>query len=272
MIVDFHTHIFPDKIAEKTISILANASHTKPRANGTLEGLNLQAKKAKIDLAIALPVLTKPEQFDSVLRFAQGVNERFYKGEGNVLSFAGIHPKCEQIYEKMKLIKELGFKGVKIHPQYQDTFIDDYGYEQILFSAKEQDLIVVTHAGIDDGYSGQPVMCPPDKTAKLIDKVNHEKFVLAHYGGNRQWYEVYELLAGKNVYFDTSYILNYIPSDIFSMILDRHGADRILFATDCPWRDIAQEIENLKKLVPQKHLQDKIFGGNAKKLLNLENL
>ncbi len=272
MIVDFHTHIFPDKIAEKTISILAKASNSLPHTNGTVEGLCAQVEKAKIDLAIALPVLTKPEQFDRVLRFASIVNENYYNSKSKVLSFAGIHPKCQDIAGKMKQIKELGFKGVKIHPQYQDTFIDDIGYEQILSCAKEQDLIVVTHAGVDDGYKDSPVMCPPDKTAKLIDKVNHDKFVLAHYGGNRQWEEVIKYLVGKNVYFDTSYILNYIPTDIFYEILEKHGENKILFATDSPWRDISTEVERLKKLIPQKEKQEKIFGENAKKLLNMEKL
>ena len=269
MIVDFHTHIFPDKIAEKTISILAKASNSVPYTNGTVEGLGQNVERAKIDLAIALPVLTKPSQFDSVLKFASEVNQRFYNGEIKVLSFAGIHPKCENISDKMKQIARLGFKGVKIHPQYQDTYIDDEGYIEILEQAKLHDLIVITHAGVDEGYKGAPVLCPPDRTAKVIERLNYGKFILAHFGGNLQWEEVLDLIAGKNVYIDTSYMLSSISKDLFRKILSKHGADKILFATDCPWRDIAEEVEKLKRLVPEKDLQEKIFEKNAKKLLNI---
>ena len=269
MIVDFHTHIFPDKIAEKTISILAKASNNVPYANGTLDGLNKSIEQAKIDLAVALPVLTRPQQFESVLSFAEAINKRFINKEIKVLSFAGIHPKCEDIPSKMQLIKRKGFLGVKIHPQYQDTCIDDEGYYTILSCAKELDLIVVVHAGVDEGYLGEPVLCSPDKTAKLIDKVKHKKFVLAHFGGNLLWEDVYQLIAGKNVYLDTSFMLSEISPVLFRKILLKHGADKILFATDSPWRDISKEIDKLKNLVPEIDLQKQIFDSNAKKLLKI---
>jgi len=265
MIIDFHTHIFPDKIAEKTILNLANLSGNIPYANGSESGLIEQIEKAKIDLAVALPVLTAPQQFDSVNRFAKEINNK----EGKILSFAGIHPLCEEIDKKMLFIKEQGFLGVKIHPQYQNTYIDSIGYEKILSCAKELDLIVVTHAGVDEGFKDEPILCPPEGILSLQKKVNHNKFVLAHYGANRTWEEVLEKLCGENFYFDTAYILNLISKELFLKILEKHGADKILFATDSPWREISQEVTNLKAFVEDEEIQDKILYKNAKKLLNI---
>ena len=269
MLVDFHTHIFPDKIAKMTIDALASKSNNIPSTDGTVDGLILALQDAGVDIAIALPVLTKPTQFDSVTKFVTLVNERFCNEDRRIISFGGIHPQCEDIDGKMAYLKSLGVKGVKIHPDYQETFIDDQGYVKILKCAKKYDMIVVTHAGVDDGYADKPVRCPPERVLNVIEEVKHDKFVLAHYGGHKQWQDVYEILAGKNVYFDTAFTLHEIDESLFKAILDKHGADKVLFATDCPWRNIKKDVEILRSYNLGKEIEDKLFFKNALKLLNV---
>ena len=223
-IIDFHTHIFPDKIASKTIGFLMEKGGIPAYSDGTLSGLIRELDRGQVCACIALPVLTKPESFDSILRFTQTVNEGYYSGEHNVLSFAGIHPDCEEIEEKMSLIKASGFKGVKIHPDYQQTFIDDDKFIRILNAAIDEDLIVVAHAGFDVGYP-ECTHCTPIRTAKALDALKGEvKLVLAHMGGCRMHEEVYELLAGRNVYFDTSYVLDEMDRELFLKTVEKHGA------------------------------------------------
>ncbi len=270
MIIDFHTHIFPEKIASKTIAHLENLAGGHASTDGTIEGLLTNMKRGGCDIGITLPVLTKATQFDSVTRFALEVNQIFAeKSYPKLISFGGMHPECEDIYGKMQYLKDNGIKGVKIHPDYQNTFIDDPGYIKILECAKEMDLIVVTHAGVDDGYIGQPVKCPPELTRKVIDKVGHSKFVLAHYGGSKQWEDVYNLIAGDDVYLDTAFTFNNIDKDMFMKILSKHGEDKVLFATDCPWRDIGEDVNILKSFGLSLDTLDKIFYKNAIKLLGL---
>jgi len=76
MVIDFHTHVFPEKIAQKTIDFLAAKSNGKPWTNGTVDELLEHMKSSKVDLSVALPVLTKPSQFESVNDFAYRINER----------------------------------------------------------------------------------------------------------------------------------------------------------------------------------------------------
>lgn len=269
MIIDFHTHVFPDKIAERTIKILEENSNGKAFTDGTLKGLVSAMERADADVSVCLPVLTKPSQFESVARFAMEINENFAGKKTRLISFGGMHPLCEDIKGKMRFLKDNGFKGVKIHPDYQETFIDDDGYIEILKAAKDLDMIVITHAGVDDGYVGKPVRCPPALAKKVIGKVGHDKFVLAHYGGHKQWEEVYKLLAGENVYFDTAFTLHEISEELFKKILFKHGDEKVLFATDCPWRDICADVSILKSYKLNKDTEDKIFYKNALKLLNM---
>lgn len=267
MIIDFHTHIFPDKIAKKTIDFLAAKGNVTPYSDGSVNGLLSEMEKGNADLAIALPVLTNPLQFDSVNRFAAEVNRTFGDQKRKIVSFGGIHPKCEDINGKMKFLKEQGFLGVKIHPDYQETFINDEGYLQILNCAKEYDMTVVTHAGIDIGYRDQPVRCPPQLAKEVIRAVGHPKLVLAHYGASEQWDEVYDLLCGENVYFDTAFCLRFIEREQFCKILEKHGADKILFATDSPWGSIKEDVEILRSFHLGDEITDKILYKNALKLL-----
>ncbi len=269
MVIDFHTHIFPDKIASKTIAFLSEKASIPAFSDGTTEGLAQSMEAAGIDLSVALPALTSPAQFDSVNRFAAEINQRYSACGRRILSFAGIHPDCEDIPGKMKFIRESGFVGVKIHPDYQGTYIDDERYVKILACAKENDLIVVTHAGVDGGFPGAPVRCTPERVLRLIERVPHEKFVLAHMGANEMHAEVFDMLCGKNVYFDTAYVLRYIGRDMFQKTVARHGADKILFATDSPWSGQKEDLAILKSFGLDAATQEQILCGNARKLLGI---
>ena len=267
MIIDFHAHVFPDKIAKSTIDYLAERGGIQPSTDGTKIGLEKAIETAGISLAVCLPVLTKPSQFDSVLSFAVSLNDE-YKGQ-KLLSFAGIHPDCENLEDKLLAVKNAGIKGVKIHPDYQSTEIDDDRYIKILQIAKELDLIVVTHAGIDCAYKDCKAMCPPDKARKVIDKVGHKKFVLAHMGGSEMVDEFLSSCAGCDVFIDTSFVLKHLTKEQFLSILTKHGEDKILFATDSPWSDGAEDVKILRSFVDDERVLEKILYKNALGLLGL---
>ena len=269
MIIDIHTHIFPDRIAEKTINYLSEKGNIPPFSDGTDKGLCQRLSEAGADIAVNLPVVTSPSQFDSVNRFAKEVNEAFKDSRRGIMSFAGIHPLCDDLEGKMKHIKENGFLGVKIHPDYQETFIDDESYVRLVSLAKEHDLIVITHAGVDIAYRGLPVRCTPDRVLKLLSKAPYSKLILAHYGGSEMSEEVYEKLCGADVYFDTSYVLRYTDKETFMKILNKHGEDRILFGSDSPWSSITGDVDIIRSFELPKNTEKKIFCDNAKKLLGL---
>ena len=269
MIIDFHTHIFPDKIAKRTIDFLAAKASIPPFSDGSVDGLLREMEKASVDIAVTLPVLTNPAQFDSVNRFAAEINAAMADKGRRLISFAGIHPRCEDIDQKMAFIRKSGFLGVKIHPDYQETFITDEGYIRILECAKEYDLIVTTHAGVDAGYRDQPVRCTPQLVKQLLDRVQHSKLVLAHYGANEMSEDVLSLLCGEDVYFDTAYILRAIGEQRFKEILQKHGQDRILFASDSPWSSIEQDVAIIRSFALGKQAEDRIFYQNAQKLLGI---
>lgn len=265
MVIDFHTHIFPDKIAARSIEHLESASGIKAATNGTLDGLLDSMEKNKVDLSVILPVVTKPSQFESVNRFAAEVNEKY---KGKLISFGGIHPDSEDYKSELDCIKKLGLPGIKLHPDYQGVMIDDPRYMKIIEYADSLDLMIMVHAGVDIGLP-DPVHCPPDKAKKVLDTLKPKKLILAHLGGWKQWEEVYELLAGKDVYLDTSFTFDYIEQDMFLKILKKHGHEKVLFATDSPWSDAAKAVEIVRNMPLEQKVIEDILSGNAKKILNI---
>ena len=269
MIIDFHTHVFPDKIAAATVDALATKGGIRAYSDGTAEGLLSALSDAGVDIAVNLPVLTKPTQFESVLSFARGLCEREYSGP-RIISFAGAHPDMEDVEEKLQIVKDEGFLGIKLHPDYQGTFFDDPKYVRIIECAKALDLIVLTHAGFDCAYPGEPIKCTPSRVLRLLDKIGgYEKLVLAHIGGNELADEVYAELAGEDVYFDTAYSLHSVSEKTFKKILDKHGDKKMLFATDSPWRNIKEEVGIIKSYALGEETEKRIFSENAIKLLGI---
>lgn len=269
MIIDFHTHIFPDNIAASTISYLSSKAYIPPYATGTLEGLKTSMKEALVDLSVVLPVVTKPKQFDSILSFATLVNET-----DGLISFGGIHPQSEHYQEELDQIHAKGLKGVKLHPDYQGTFIDDESYINLITYALDLGLIIDIHAGFDGGFQA-PYRCTPTHSRRMLDEVlkrtRHPdpKIVLAHTGGLFYWDQVEELLVDQKVYFDLSYSLGKIPDEQLYRLIRNHGIDRILFATDCPWSSQKHDVDYLKGMDLTDGQKERIFSKNAMELLNL---
>lgn len=263
MVIDFHTHMFPDKIADKTITFLAEVCQMPPQTDGTYTGLSESAKKGGVDLSIALPAMTKPSQFDSVNTFAAAHQE------GNVISFGGIHPATEHYREELRHIKELGLKGIKLHPDYQNMYFNNIRYKRLVDYATELGLIIVVHAGFDPKCPDD-VHCTPEMAAEVIDEVHPANLVLAHLGGNEMWDDVEKYLVGKDVYLDTAVVLDVIKEDQFLRIARNHGADKILFGTDVPWRDQGAFVHLLNDSKLTQEEKNKIFYKNACKLLDFQ--
>lgn len=258
--IDFHAHIFPEKIADKTISYLSGVCKMDPLANGKEEGLLKAARDAGIRCSVLLPVATTPKQFDSINRFAL----QFMEGE--LISFAGIHPDSEDYKEKLRWIKANGFKGIKFHPDYQHTYFNDIKYKRLISYASELDLIVVTHAGVDP-FSPNDVHCTPKMIEEVLDEVSPKNMVLAHMGGNLMFDEVEARLVGRDVYFDTAYVLDKMNPWQFTRMARNHGIDKILFATDSPWGGQKEFVETFFQLPFTKEERDKIVHKNAYDLL-----
>ena len=78
MIIDFHTHAFPDKLAagaletltENTRRFAAIYGESRPHHDGTLAGLAASAKQGGVDISLLLPIATSAKPSHSITDFA----------------------------------------------------------------------------------------------------------------------------------------------------------------------------------------------------------
>ncbi len=264
MIIDFHTHTFPEKIAAPALKSLSERSGVTPHTDGTTDGLIKSMEEGRVDYSVILPVVTRTSQFETINKAAAKICEE----EGRLVSLGGIHPDCTDIRQKLRDIKNLGLKGIKIHPAYQEVYIDDIRYLRILDAASGLGLITVVHAGVDIGLP-EPVYASADRIGKAIRETGAQKVVLAHLGGWKQWDEVEEHLTGEDVYLDTAFLEDYITDEQLMRIIKKHGIHRILFGTDSPWSGQKESVERIERLPLSGEEKEKIFGENAACLLGL---
>ena len=283
MVIDIHTHTFPEQIAAATLEKLSGVSHLRPFTDGTAAGLAASMAQAGVDRSVVMPVATAPRQVPRLNDAAAQLNDTW--GAAGLLSFGCIHPDFPDWRSELARAAALGLKGIKLHPVYQGVSLDDPRYLRILDRAGELGLVVLTHTGIDVGYPDQD-LCSPEAARRAVDQAGPVRLILAHMGGWKQWEHVAELLAGTSVYLDTSFSTgtmaalddgHYAPEDLalldgasFLALVRAFGADRILYGTDSPWTGQAESLAWLRALPglrPEE--REAILGGNAAALLGL---
>ena len=283
MIIDFHTHTFPEKISSRVVKKLGITAHIKAYTDGSIENLAASMKKAGVSYSVNLPVMTSPEQVEKIN--SSMIEDREALLARGIIAFGGLHPDYTDYKKEIRRLREHHIAGIKLHPAYQNINLDDIRMLRIIDCASEEGLIVLTHAGIDIGIYDRNY-CSVAHILKVIDEVHPEKCVLAHMGNWDCWQDVERDLAGAPVWLDTAFSIGPIAKnpatdeppyeemnlrdEDFIRLCRRHGTDRILFATDSPWQDQADYIGRIKAMDFSDAEKEQIFGGNAVALLGQE--
>ena len=265
MLIDFHTHAFPKTIAEKALDKLSYLSGgLEPQSEGTVDSLKNQMEKDGVDISVVLSIATNSRQQTNVNNFAKEIND-----EKSVFAFGSVHPDAENVFEELERIKDMGLKGVKIHPEYQEINVDDEKMKPIYKKISSLGLITVFHSGYDYGYA-PPYHCMPDNLLAAL-KWFDSPVIAAHWGGVSCGVEVIKKLCGKDVWFDLSFGYGNMPRAVAQEIVDKHTPERLLFASDMPWHRPSWEKKLIETLDISQSDKDKIYYKNALKLLGITN-
>ena len=254
-----HAHVFPDRLAAAALGALSAAAAIPATYDGTLAGLRCIMRDAGVAKSVLLPVATKPSQVRSINDWAASV------ATPDVVPFGAIHPDLKDAEDELERVASLGLLGVKMHPEYQAFRPDEERLDSLFVAATRLGLIVYFHAGEDIGL--KDIYSTPPAFARLLEKHPTLTVVLAHMGGWRQWDDVYRYLAGKDVFFDTSFTIPYLGLEPFARLVAAHGAERVLFGSDVPWAGLAEEIALLRETALPDAQLEAILWRNADRLL-----
>ncbi len=280
MVIDFHTHTFPDALAPRAVAGMAAGADMKNYSDGTASGLRASMARAGIGLAVLAPVVTKPHQTEGVNRAAAEINA--HTRETGLLSLGGIHPDTPEPEKLLRSLAGQGFPGIKLHPLFQGVPADDPRTVRIVELAAELDMVVLIHAGADPNFPGLDY-ASPGRLAALLRRVPHRGIVLAHMGGFASWDEA-EALYGAPCFLDTAVAMGPwrrqngqlspqapMDPDRFVRAVRAHGADRVLFGSDSPWSDEAEALAAVRSSGLSPEELEAVTGGNAARLLGWED-
>lgn len=261
-IINAHAHIYPEKIAQKatdTIGVFYDIKMEMPA--GTAERLIEDGKKAGIDKFVVHSVATTAHQVRSINEFIK----REVAEYPQFIGFMTLHQDLteEEVKHEVEWAIENGFKGIKLHPDFQKFNIDDENAEKFYRCASGK-LPILFHIG-DDRYE----YSKPERLVKMAKKYPDVNFIAAHFGGYRCWDDAVLYKGLKNVYFDTCSSLPFISAERAKELIDMLGADRFFFATDFPMWDSVGELERFNKIPLSEKERQMIFSENIKRLLNL---
>lgn len=263
MIIDFHTHAFPDAVAPRAMQTLSHAAGgLKPQTEGTVNSLKEQLKIDGVDMAVVLSIATNPAQQKKVNDFAISVNE-----DAMLFAFGSVHPEAEDALEELERIHAAGLKGVKFHPEYQGFYANDEKMKPIYRKISQLGLITLFHAGQDIGFL-PPYHAMPEHLLGALKWLDCP-VVAAHWGGMSCHQEVLHSLCGENLYFDLSFGYGLIPRKQAQLIVEKHTPDRLLFGSDMPWHRPGWEMRLLDTLDLSDSDREKICCRNAQKLLGI---
>jgi len=267
VIIDFHTHAFPDDLASRAIGTLNERIPPEGHAvlDGTLGALLDSMDRAGIDRCVICSIATAPKQVAAILRWSLSI------ADDRVVPFGSVHPDCEDPAAEVRKVARAGLRGVKMHPLYQGFAADDERLWAVYDAVCEAGLILLMHCGRDIAFPPEDDRAAPRRILKVHRAFPDMPLVAAHLGGWRMWSEVLDALAGTDVYLETSYSIGLCEPDTLTALLGRHAPERVLFGTDSPWQGQKESLDQVRHAFPDPHVRRMVLTGNAERLLTVDS-
>ncbi len=266
MLIDFHTHAFPDELAGRALGALQRTIGFPPFHDGTVKGLIRSMDDNGVERSVICNIATAARQVEHVNQFAIRTAETY----GNRLSPLGsIHPLFPHPEDEIERLRAAGIPGIKIHPDFMGVSIDDPAFDELFAAAADAGLFILTHAGFDVSFPDL-IRATPAAILRRIRRSPGATLVCAHFGGNALSRDVIDTLLGEPVWIDTSLpTVSHLPKENALAILNGHDAERLLFGSDSPWCTPRETFEYVDSLPVPDDLKEKIFHRNACRLLGI---
>ncbi len=263
--IDFHTHAFPDALADRAIRVLVEEGQKKwdvqAYLDGRLSSLLVSMDRNGIEKSIVCSIATKPSQYEPIMAWSEKIRS------DRIIPFPSLHPDDPDAPARVSEIKRAGFKGIKFHPYYQNFSIDDERLFPLYDRICSENLIVLMHTGFDLAFE-RVRLADPEKIVTIVERFPAFRLVTSHLGAWEDWDNVEKYLAGRKIYMEVSYSLHMLEKGRARRIIMDHPAEYVLFGSDSPWSDQGASISLLKDLNLGEERERLILRDNALALLN----
>lgn len=256
-IIDFHTHVYPPKIADKASKSICDFYGLEKYQIATPERLLEAGGQAGVSRFVMLQVSIKADQTHHINQFA--LDEMRKHSEFS--AFGALHPDMEDVFGEIDYLQKNGFLGVKLHPDMQQIAIDDPRMFPI-YDALQDKMPIYFHCG-DKTHDESD----PRRLRRVLHMFPHLQAIAAHFGGWSMFDLAYECLKDSHCFVDTSSCSEYMSRDEMTRHIREYSADRVLFGSDFPIWEHEKEVRVIESLALTDDEKEKIFCGNALQFL-----
>lgn len=260
-IIDFHAHIYPDKIAARAVESIGDFYGLHMDGKGTADALLAEDKSCGITKSVVHSVAVTPERVGAVNDYIMSECSK----HSEFIGFGTIHAGSEDKIPEVERFLSAGLKGVKIHPDTQLFEMDDERMNELYDYLAQCGIPILIHCGdYRYGYSH------PSRLKKILHRFPKLTVVAAHFGGWSIFDLAYEYLADEHCYLDTSSSFPMTGLRRARELIRLYGAERMVFGTDFPMWNVADELEEFMNIGLGDDENELILHKNAEKILGID--
>ena len=281
MIIDTHTHLFPEKIRKNREAYFSDEP--------AFQKLYQSSKSKLIGAREMLASMDDGQVDKSVIFGFPWKNKRLYKWHNDYIRevvsrypgrFVGLgcfDPFSEGAAEEtQRCLQEGRLSGIGELAFYQSGIekASLARLEPVMEICRDRNLPVLIHTNEPVGhqYPGKT----PNTLAQiyqLIGTFPQNNIILAHWGGGLFFYSLLKKEVKQRlnrVYFDTAASPYLYDPSVYRLAVELVGADKILFGSDFPLLTPAKYFKEMKAAGLSQEEMAQICGGNAAALFNLD--
>jgi predicted TIM-barrel fold metal-dependent hydrolase len=263
MIIDAHSHVWPDRIAASALGG-NRVPGLSARGDGTVGGLTATMERTGVGISCCLGIANEARHVDKVNAFVAGL------ASARRIGFGTVHVDLS-VEENMASLRRHGVRAVKVHPLFQGFALDDRRLWDV-FEAFGAEIAVITHVG-EGGDARANALSSPKMVADIARRFPELRLVACHFGGYKILDDAEEMLCRADVVLETSWppSLKLLRPERVRRLIRNHGAERIVFGSDWPMTDPGEEVAAIEALGLTDDETKSVLGGTMARLLGIDS-
>lgn len=280
MIIDIHTHLFPNVIRDRRENYFLDEPafallYRDPRARmvGADEMIRaMDEHGVDVSVVFGFPWLNP----STCKKHNDYIIESVERHPDRLVGFCCVNPYAPKAEEEVRRCLEAGLSGVGELALYEEGGITEEAVERIapiMEQCRQRGLPVLFHTNEPVGHSY------PGKTGNTLSQIYNlvrtypdNPIILGHWGGGLFFYnllkkEVRQVLA--NVYFDTAASPFLYDPRVYRVAAEFAGEDKIVFGTDYPLIPPDRYYREIEASGISGHAREKLLGANAARILSI---
>ena len=280
MIIDAHTHIFPEEIRKNREAYFSDEPAFKKLYQSPKSKL-IGARKMlaamdenRVNRAVIFGFPWKSSK--TYKRHNDYIREVVGRYPDRFIGLGCFDPFCKTAEkEAQRCLQQNGLSGIGELAFYEGG-IENSALKRlapIMAICRDQNRPIMIHTNEPIGHS-YPGKTPNTlaQIYQLIQTYPHNKMVLAHWGGGLFFFsllkkEIKERL--KHVYFDTAASPYLYDADVYRLAIQLVGVEKILFGSDFPLLPPARYFDEMQTAGLSTNEMRQVCGLNAVKVFNI---